>query len=176
VKLREADGLPTISFWLPALQQKPEKNIWKLMIHEILSSQVQSLFFPRTYKKRGDHPRDHLVLKLIFMWCSGEAMYLYQTYTLECPILWCIIKNYLHNERGYVSISDLYIRVSKVVVHPKNLLTQWRYMYMSKFHANIYAIATTSNYLSMVHSSLKKSEFLKLIILFFQYSWRQNWN
>ena len=42
---------------------------------------------------------------------------------------------------------------------------------MSKFHAFIYSIATPS-----LISSLQKSEFLKLIVLFFHYCWRQNWN
>ena len=69
----------------------------------------------RTYKKRGDHPRDHLVLKLIFMRCSGEAT--------------------------YVSISDLYIRVSKVVVHHEKLLEgicKW----VNSLPIHIYSIAT----------------------------------
>ena len=70
----------------------------------------------------------------------------------------------------------LFIRVSKVVAHHKTLLTQWRYLLMSRFHANIFLITTTYFELRTVLSSLQKSEFLKLIILFFHYFWQQNWN
>ena len=47
---------------------------------------------------------------------------------------------------------------------------------MSKFSANIFSIATTYFELLMVLSYLQKSEFLKLIILFFHNFWRQNWD
>ena len=37
-------------------------------------------------------------------------------------------------------------RVANVVADHDDLLTHWRYMYMSKFRTNIFSIATTSNY------------------------------
>ena len=40
---------------------------------------------------------------------------------------------------------------------------------MSKFGGSIFWIATTSNYILLILSSLQKSAFLKWTILFFQY-------
>ena len=48
-------------------------------------------------------------------------------------------------EQDYPSI--LAGRVANVVTVHDDLLTQWRYIYMSKFCGNIFLIQTTSNYL-----------------------------
>ena len=42
---------------------------------------------------------------------------------------------------------DIWVRVANVVAHHNKLLTQWRYIWMSKLGINIFLISTTSNYL-----------------------------
>ena len=47
----------------------------------------------------------------------------------------------------YVIIRYILTRVANVVAHHDELLTQWRYIWMSKLGTNIFLISTTSNYL-----------------------------
>ena len=48
---------------------------------------------------------------------------------------------------GLISLKNLMIRVANVVAHHDELLTQRRYIWMSKLGINIFLISTTSNYL-----------------------------
>ena len=72
---------------------------------------------------------------------------IHEHWALEWPMLWRITKNSLHNEGTY----------------------KW---------VNWAPIFFDSNYFQLLRvlSSLQKSAFSKLIILFFQYFWCQNWN
>ena len=48
---------------------------------------------------------------------------------------------------GLPASHEVVIRVANVVAHHDELLTQWRYIWMSKLGTNIFLISTTSNYL-----------------------------
>ena len=60
----------------------------------------------------------------------------------------------------YVSFwCHIHYRMSKVVADHDDLLTHWRYIYMSKFITKIFLIQTTSNYILLIFSSLQNSDF-----------------
>ena len=81
---------------------------------------------------------------------------------------------FLHSSSGSISFKAQYIawiRVANVVAHHYELLTQWRYIWMSKLGAKIFLILTTYGL-----QQFAKSAFLKLTVLFFQYFCCQNWD
>ena len=62
-------------------------------------------------------------------------------YVVSCPTCTKNLEWYLKH-----ICMPLQVRVSKVVADHNSHLTQWRYIQISKFSANIFLIQTTSNY------------------------------
>ena len=73
----------------------------------------------------------------------------FKTVTLVCLICfswWGLLSG--HELSLYKNApAALLSRVANVVAHHDELLTQWRYIWMSKLGTNIFLISTTSNYL-----------------------------
>ena len=79
------------------------------------------------------------------VWFSGNwACYCLLKSLHISPVWWWLVRylfiNTMHN-------MDIWVRVANVVAHHDELLTQWRYTWMSKLGTNIFLISTTSNYL-----------------------------
>ena len=92
---------------------------------------------------------DHVpILPLQFTWSFDAKAKFTKNRTEVSWVLpfWAVTENFF-SLLNYVTLESMCSRVANVVAHHDELLTQWRYIWMSKLGTNIFLIPTTSNYL-----------------------------
>ena len=92
---------------------------------------------------------DHVpILPLQFTWSFDAKAKFTKNRTEISWVLpfWAVTENFF-SLLNYVTLESMCSRVANVVAHHDELLTQWRYIWMSKLGTNIFLISTTSNYL-----------------------------